>query len=134
MCVLCVCLRVCVCLCVRVCLCVPACVCSACACALRVRVQVGDGNPVRRWRVCLEVPAPPSLVLQRLLRERPLWQRDLRQEKVLEVLDRQTDVFQYSCHGMAPQPGTDYVVLRSVPSPSTPPLLLNRLLIYNQRV
>ncbi|CAL8363257.1 unnamed protein product [Lota lota] len=75
--------------------------------------KVGDGNPVRRWRVCLEVPATPGQVLQRLLRERPLWQRDLRQEKVLEVLDRQTDVFQYSCHGMAPQPGNDYVVLRS---------------------
>ncbi|CAL8265963.1 unnamed protein product [Merluccius merluccius] len=75
--------------------------------------KVGDGNPLRRWRVCLEVSAAPGEVLQRLLKERPLWQRDLRHEKVVEALDRQTDVFQYSCHGMAPQPGSDYVVLRS---------------------
>ncbi|KAJ3589730.1 hypothetical protein NHX12_010573 [Muraenolepis orangiensis] len=60
-----------------------------------------------------KVSAAPGEVLQRLLGGRALWQRDLRQEKVVEALDRQTDVFQYSCHGMAPQPGIDYVVLRS---------------------
>uniref|UniRef100_A0A8C9Z8T5 StAR related lipid transfer domain containing 13a n=1 Tax=Sander lucioperca TaxID=283035 RepID=A0A8C9Z8T5_SANLU len=75
--------------------------------------KVGDGNPLRRWRVCVEVSATPSEVLQRLLRERPLWQTELQQEKVLETLDKQTDVYQYSCGNMAPQPSCDYVVLRS---------------------
>ncbi|KAM3601020.1 uncharacterized protein V6R79_006153 [Siganus canaliculatus] len=75
--------------------------------------KVGDGNPLRRWRVCVEVLATPSEVLQWLLRERPVWQTELQQEKVLETLDKQTDVYQYSCRNMAPQPICDYVVLRS---------------------
>lgn len=80
--------------------------CSMCLC------KVGDGNPLRRWRVSVEVSAAPAEVLQRLLKERPLWQVDLQQEKVLETLDKQTDVYQYSCRNMAPQPSCDYVVLR----------------------
>ncbi|KAA8586861.1 hypothetical protein FQN60_000697 [Etheostoma spectabile] len=75
--------------------------------------KVGDGNPLRRWRVCVEVSATPTEVLQRLLRERPLWQTEVQQEKVLETLDKQTDLYQYSCGNMAPQPSCDYVVLRS---------------------
>ncbi|XP_068600390.1 stAR-related lipid transfer protein 13 [Brachionichthys hirsutus] len=75
--------------------------------------KVGDGNPLRKWRVCAEVSAAPREVLQRLLRERPRWQVELQQEKVLEVLDKQTDVYQYSCGNMAAHPSCDYVVLRS---------------------
>ncbi|XP_037543299.1 stAR-related lipid transfer protein 13 isoform X2 [Nematolebias whitei] len=75
--------------------------------------KVGDGNPLRRWRVSVEVSAAPSEVLQRLLRERTLWHTELQQEKILETLDRQTDVYYYSCCNMAPQPVCDYVVLRS---------------------
>nr|XP_040038192.1 stAR-related lipid transfer protein 13 isoform X4 [Gasterosteus aculeatus aculeatus] len=75
--------------------------------------KVGDGNPLRRWRVCVEVSATPHEVLQRLLRERPLWRTDLQQEKVLETPDKQTDVYQCSYYNMAPQPSSDYVVLRS---------------------
>uniref|UniRef100_A0AAZ3QI21 StAR related lipid transfer domain containing 13a n=1 Tax=Oncorhynchus tshawytscha TaxID=74940 RepID=A0AAZ3QI21_ONCTS len=75
--------------------------------------KVGDGNPLRRWRVCVEVCAKPSEVLERLLRERPLWQTDVLQEKVLVTLGRQTDIYQYSLQSMAPHPNTDYVVLRS---------------------
>uniref|UniRef100_A0A672ZLN8 StAR-related lipid transfer protein 13 n=1 Tax=Sphaeramia orbicularis TaxID=375764 RepID=A0A672ZLN8_9TELE len=75
--------------------------------------KVGDGNPLRRWRVYVEVPAAPGEVLQRLLKERPLWQTELHQEKVLETLDKQTDVYQYSCRNMVPQSSCDYVVLRS---------------------
>lgn len=61
----------------------------------------------------VEVSAIPNEVLQRLLRERPQWQTELQQEKVLETLDKQTDVYQYSCLNMPPQPSCDYVVLRS---------------------
>uniref|UniRef100_A0A8C7H8Z8 StAR related lipid transfer domain containing 13a n=1 Tax=Oncorhynchus kisutch TaxID=8019 RepID=A0A8C7H8Z8_ONCKI len=75
--------------------------------------KVADGNPLRRWRVSVEVCAPPNDVLERLLRQRPLWQTDVLEEKVLESLDRQTDIYQYSLQSMAPHPNTDYVVLRS---------------------
>uniref|UniRef100_A0A8K9V2R2 StAR-related lipid transfer protein 13 n=1 Tax=Oncorhynchus mykiss TaxID=8022 RepID=A0A8K9V2R2_ONCMY len=75
--------------------------------------KVGDGNPLRRWRVCVEVCAKPSEVLERLLRERPLWQTGVLQEKVVVTLGRQTDIYQYSLQSMAPHPNTDYVVLRS---------------------
>ncbi|XP_061607628.1 stAR-related lipid transfer protein 13 isoform X2 [Phyllopteryx taeniolatus] len=75
--------------------------------------KVGDGNPLRRWRVSTEVAATPTEVLHRLLRERPLWQLELQQEKVVETLDKQMDVYQYVCHNMAPLPRTDYVILRS---------------------
>lgn len=82
-------------------------------CHAAFMLQVGDGNPLRRWRVSVEVPATPGEVLHRLLRERPRWLADLQQEKVLESLDPRTDLYQYCRHNMAPQPSRDYVVLRS---------------------
>ncbi|XP_064208801.1 stAR-related lipid transfer protein 13 isoform X2 [Anguilla rostrata] len=75
--------------------------------------KVGDGNPLRRWRVATEVEAPPSVVLNRVLRERHLWDVDLLQWKVLETLDRQTEVYQYALGHMPPHPSRDFVVLRS---------------------
>ncbi|KAI7801103.1 stAR-related lipid transfer protein 13 isoform X2 [Triplophysa rosa] len=75
--------------------------------------KVGDGNPLRRWRVSVEVEAPPSVVLNRVLRERHLWDVDLMSWKVCEVLDRQTEVFQYVLNSMPPHPSRDFLVLRS---------------------
>ncbi|XP_005157695.1 stAR-related lipid transfer protein 13 isoform X1 [Danio rerio] len=75
--------------------------------------KVGDGNPLRRWRVSVEVEAPPSVVLNRVLRERHMWDVDLMNWKVSEVLDRQTEVFQYVLNCMPPHPSRDFVVLRS---------------------
>lgn len=75
-------------------------------------IQVGDGNPLRRWKVSVEVEAPPSVVLNRVLRERHLWDMDLLQWKVCETLDRQTEVFQYVLSRMPPHPSRDFVVLR----------------------
>lgn len=74
--------------------------------------QVGDGTPLRRWRVSAEVEAPPSVVLNRILRERHLWDSNLLQWKVLETLDKQTEVYQYELNSMAPHPSRDFVVLR----------------------
>lgn len=74
--------------------------------------QVGDGTPLRRWRVSAEVEAPPSVVLNRILRERHLWDGNLLQWKVLETLDKQTEVYQYVLNSMAPHPSKDFVVLR----------------------
>ncbi|XP_054649809.1 stAR-related lipid transfer protein 13 isoform X2 [Dunckerocampus dactyliophorus] len=75
--------------------------------------KVGDGNPLRRWRVSVEVEAPPSVVLNRVLRERHLWDVDLLQWKVCETLDKQTEVFQYVLNRMPPHSSRDFVVLRS---------------------
>ncbi|XP_061683208.1 stAR-related lipid transfer protein 13 isoform X2 [Syngnathoides biaculeatus] len=75
--------------------------------------KMGDGNPLRRWRVSVEVEAPPSVVLNRVLRERHLWDVDLLQWKVCETLDKQTEVFQYVLNRMPPHPSRDFVVLRS---------------------
>ncbi|XP_029965196.1 stAR-related lipid transfer protein 13 isoform X1 [Salarias fasciatus] len=75
--------------------------------------KVGDGNPLRRWRVSVEVEAPPSVVLNRVLRERHLWDMDLLQWKVCETLDKQTEVFQYVLNRMPPHPSREFVVLRS---------------------
>ncbi|XP_060928727.1 stAR-related lipid transfer protein 13 isoform X1 [Limanda limanda] len=75
--------------------------------------KVGDGNPLRQWRVSVEVEAPPSVVLNRVLRERHLWDVDLLQWKVSETLDKQTEVFQYVLNRMPPHPRRDFVVLRS---------------------
>ncbi|XP_067253840.1 stAR-related lipid transfer protein 13 isoform X5 [Chanodichthys erythropterus] len=75
--------------------------------------KVGDGTPLRRWRVSAEVEAPPSVVLNRILRERHLWDSSLLQWKVLETLDKQTEVYQYELNSMAPHPNRDFVVLRT---------------------
>ncbi|KAL4647763.1 stAR-related lipid transfer protein 13-like isoform X1 [Arapaima gigas] len=75
--------------------------------------KVGDGNPLRRWRVSVEVEAPPSVVLNRVLRERHLWDPDLLQWKVCETLDRQTEIYHYVLNRMPPLPSRDFVVLRA---------------------
>lgn len=77
-------------------------------------IQVGDGNPLRRWRVSVEVEAPPSVVLNRVLRERHLWDVDLLQWKVCETLDKRTEVFQYVLSCMPPHPSREFLVLRLV--------------------
>ncbi|XP_063285478.1 stAR-related lipid transfer protein 13 isoform X1 [Pelobates fuscus] len=75
--------------------------------------KVGDGNPLRLWKVAVEVEAPPSIVLNRLLRERHLWDDDFLQSKVIETLDIKTEVYQYVLDSMAPHPSKDFVVLRT---------------------
>ncbi len=64
----------------------------------------------------MEVEAPPSVVLNRVLRERHLWDVDLMNWKVCEVLNRQAEVFQYVLNCMPPHPSRDFVVLRWVQS------------------
>ncbi|XP_048388389.1 stAR-related lipid transfer protein 13-like isoform X2 [Stegostoma tigrinum] len=75
--------------------------------------KVGDGHPLRLWKVSVEVEAPPSVVLNRVLRERHLWDDDLLQWKVVESLDKQTEIFQYVLNSMAPHPSRDFVTLRT---------------------
>ncbi|XP_057345659.1 stAR-related lipid transfer protein 13 isoform X5 [Manis pentadactyla] len=75
--------------------------------------KVGDGNPLKMWKASVEVEAPPSVVLNRVLRERHLWDEDFVQWKVVEALDKQTEVYQYVLNSMAPHPSRDFVVLRT---------------------
>ncbi|KAM5147037.1 stAR-related lipid transfer protein 13 isoform 2-T2 [Callospermophilus lateralis] len=75
--------------------------------------KVGDGNPLKLWKASVEVEAPPSVVLNRVLRERHLWDEDFMQWKVVETLDRQTEIYQYVVNSMAPHPSRDFVVLRT---------------------
>lgn len=75
--------------------------------------KVGDGNPLKLWKAAVEVEAPPSVVLNRVLRERHLWDEDFVQWKVVETLDRQTEIYQYVLNSMVPHPSRDFVVLRS---------------------
>uniref|UniRef100_A0A4X1TAJ0 StAR-related lipid transfer protein 13 n=1 Tax=Sus scrofa TaxID=9823 RepID=A0A4X1TAJ0_PIG len=75
--------------------------------------KVGDRHPLRLWKASVEVEAPPSVVLSRVLRERHLWDEDFVQWKVVETLDKQTEVYQYVLNSMAPHPSRDFVVLRT---------------------
>ncbi|KAM5279096.1 LOW QUALITY PROTEIN: stAR-related lipid transfer protein 13 [Hipposideros larvatus] len=75
--------------------------------------KVGDGNPLKLWKASVEVEAPPSIVLNRVLRERHLWDEDFVQWKVVESLDKQTEIYQYVLNSMAPHPSRDFVVLRT---------------------
>ncbi|XP_063288238.1 stAR-related lipid transfer protein 8 isoform X1 [Pelobates fuscus] len=74
--------------------------------------KVGDGNPLRMWKVSTEVEAPPSSLLHRVLRERHLWDDDLLQEKVVDTLEQNTEIFHYVTDSMAPHPRRQFLVLR----------------------
>ncbi|GAB6028696.1 hypothetical protein CHUAL_004520 [Chamberlinius hualienensis] len=75
--------------------------------------KVGDGNPLRIWKVAVEIEAPPTELLNSLLRERHLWDSDILKWRVIERLNKQTEVFQYVCNSMTPLPARDYCILRS---------------------
>ncbi|XP_068013699.1 stAR-related lipid transfer protein 8 isoform X1 [Melanerpes formicivorus] len=74
--------------------------------------KVGDGHPLRLWKVSTDIEAPPATVLHRVLRERHLWDEDLLQSKVVEALDKNMEVYHYVTDSMAPHPRRDCVVLR----------------------
>ncbi|XP_077340246.1 stAR-related lipid transfer protein 13 isoform X4 [Lithobates pipiens] len=75
--------------------------------------KVGDGNPLRLWKVSVELEAPPPVVLNRLLRERHLWDDDFLQGKIIKTVDNQTEVYQFVINSMAPHPSKDFVVFRT---------------------
>ena len=73
---------------------------------------MGHGHPIRLWRVSTEIEASPQTVLQRVLRERHLWDDDLLHSRVVEELGNNTEVYHYVTDSMAPLPRRDFVVLR----------------------
>ncbi|XP_071787693.1 rho GTPase-activating protein 7-like isoform X3 [Asterias amurensis] len=75
--------------------------------------KVGDGHPLRLWKCTVDIGAPPADILQRVLKERHLWDEDLVKWRSVETLEKTTEVFQYVVNSMAPHPSRDYCVLRS---------------------
>ncbi|XP_029048472.1 rho GTPase-activating protein 7 isoform X4 [Osmia bicornis bicornis] len=75
--------------------------------------KVGDGHPLRLWRVSTEVEAPPNELLHRVLRERHIWDPQLLKYRLVAKLDTNVEVFQYATGNMSPLPARDYCVLRS---------------------
>lgn len=71
-----------------------------------------DNYPIRLWKASVEIDAVPKVVLHRVLMEQHLWDPSLRQSKILEILDDETDIYHYSTESMAPLPPREYVILR----------------------
>lgn len=74
--------------------------------------KVGDGHPLRLWRVMTEVEAPPTELLHRILRERETWDPSLVKWRVVARLDPNAEVFQFLTASVPPTPHKDYCVLR----------------------
>ncbi|KAA0196274.1 hypothetical protein HAZT_HAZT000815 [Hyalella azteca] len=74
--------------------------------------KVGDGHPLRLWKVTTEVEAPPAELLTRVLRERHVWDDSLVRWRVIARLDHQSDVLQFITKSMPPKPHNDFCVLR----------------------
>ncbi|XP_013139654.1 PREDICTED: rho GTPase-activating protein 7 isoform X3 [Papilio polytes] len=75
--------------------------------------KVGDGHPLRLWRATTDVEAPPQEVMQRILRERHIWDDTLVKWRVVEKLGTNAEVFQYITASSINLPPRDYCVLRS---------------------
>ncbi|KAJ8385418.1 hypothetical protein AAFF_G00189440 [Aldrovandia affinis] len=75
--------------------------------------KMEDGHPLRLWKAVVEVEASPEEVLHRVLREHRLWERDLQHCQVVETLDKDAEVYQYTLQGMGLRPPQDHVVLRT---------------------
>ncbi len=74
--------------------------------------KVDDGHPLRLWKATVELLAPPVEVLNRVLRERHLWDDDMIEGPCVEALDSQTEIFSYQLSTMAPHPTRHFCELR----------------------
>lgn len=75
--------------------------------------KVADGIPLRLWKVSAEIEAPPSEVLHRILRERHVWDPELRSAKIVAQLESRSEVFQFIRGSIAPRPMEEYCVVRT---------------------
>ncbi|XP_045519508.1 stAR-related lipid transfer protein 13 isoform X1 [Pieris brassicae] len=75
--------------------------------------KVGDGHPLRLWRATTDVEAPPQEVMQRILRERHIWDDSLIKWRVAEKLGPTAEIFQFITASTFNLPPRDYCVLRS---------------------
>ncbi|XP_078509513.1 rho GTPase-activating protein 7-like isoform X2 [Lissotriton helveticus] len=72
-----------------------------------------DNYPVRLWKSSTEIEGTPREILQHILRQRRSWDQSLQQEKIIETLDDDTEIYQYSTESLPPLPPRDFVVLRT---------------------
>lgn len=81
------------------------------------RPQVDDGCPLWMWRGSVEVGAPHTELLRRLLREQTLWDPSLRQAAVVQTLSEDAEVYRclrqdYWSHGLGSGPPQEHLLLR----------------------
>ncbi|XP_009073261.1 PREDICTED: stAR-related lipid transfer protein 8, partial [Acanthisitta chloris] len=77
------------------------------------KVNAALGSDLGTWaNASTDIEAPPGAVLQRVLRERHLWDEDLLHSRVVEALDQDMEVYHYVTDSMAPHPRRDCMVLR----------------------
>ena len=75
--------------------------------------KVGDGHRLRLWRAAVEVEAPPSEALQRILRQRHAYNMKLVKWRVVERMAEDAEVYQYAVSAAAPLPASEFCVLRA---------------------
>ncbi|KAK1161319.1 rho GTPase-activating protein 7-like isoform X1 [Acipenser oxyrinchus oxyrinchus] len=75
--------------------------------------KVDDAHPLRLWKASAEIEASQGEVLNRILREQNIWDKNFQQSKVIEALDKHTEIYHYTTQSAVPQPPRDYVVQRS---------------------
>ncbi|XP_026855906.2 rho GTPase-activating protein 7 isoform X2 [Electrophorus electricus] len=87
--------------------------------------KVEDGYPLPLWRGVVDVDASQHDVLQRVLRETGQWQSDLEHSEVVETLDKQAEVYEYTLQAAGARPPLQHVLLRTWNSdPSSGPLFV----------
>ncbi|MGH0184709.1 UNVERIFIED_CONTAM: hypothetical protein FKN15_016109, partial [Acipenser sinensis] len=74
--------------------------------------QVDDAHPLRLWKASAEIEASQGEVLNRILREQNIWDKNFQQSKVIEALDKHTEIYHYTTQSAVSQPPRDYVVQR----------------------
>ncbi|KAF5274760.1 hypothetical protein FQR65_LT04313 [Abscondita terminalis] len=75
--------------------------------------KVEDGYPLKLWKVCADIEAPPTEVVHRILRERHIWDDDLHSAKIIAQMNKNSEVFHYVRRNIAPLPQMDYCVIRT---------------------
>ncbi|XP_078267440.1 rho GTPase-activating protein 7 isoform X2 [Rhinoraja longicauda] len=75
--------------------------------------KMDDNHPLRLWKVSIDVEKSPGEILNRLLREHQLWEKDLLHSKVVETLGHDTEIYRYTISSAFPHPHREYVVLRT---------------------
>lgn len=75
--------------------------------------KVADGHPLRLWKVCTDIAAPPTEVINRILRDRHIWDEDLHSSKIVAQMNKSAEVFHIVRRNIEPLSYTDYCVIRT---------------------
>ncbi|XP_015250155.1 PREDICTED: rho GTPase-activating protein 7-like isoform X1 [Cyprinodon variegatus] len=94
--------------------------------------KMNDGCPLWMWRGSVEVDAPQTDLLHRLLREQQLWEENLRQAAVIRSLSKDMEVYRYTLqgqgHDLGSHPPQENLLLRTWQAdPSCGPLYLSSI-------